>query len=55
MAPDLTAYRLIQAPYYCPTGREIDLYEQAYARRLPILLKGPTGSGKTRFVEYMAY
>ena len=55
MAPDLNAYRLTQAPYYCPTGREVYLYEQAYSRRLPILLKGPTGSGKTRFVEFMAY
>ena len=55
MALDLSAYRLSQAPYYCPSGPEVSLYKQAYAHRLPVLLKGPTGSGKTRFVEYMAH
>src|SRR5690606_10567017 len=41
--------------YYHPTGHEIALYEHAYAHRLPLVLKGPTGCGKTRFVEYMAW
>lgn len=41
-------------PWYQPTGDECSLFEAAYARRLPILLKGPTGCGKTRFVEHMA-
>lgn len=42
-------------PWYQPTGDECSLFEAAYARRLPILLKGPTGCGKTRFVEHMAW
>lgn len=41
-------------PYYLPTGNEIALFEQAYHHRLPVLLKGPTGCGKTRFVAHMA-
>lgn len=43
------------APFYLPTGDEIELFRAAYAGRLPVLLKGPTGCGKTRFVEYMAW
>jgi nitric oxide reductase NorQ protein len=42
-------------PYYEPVGNEIGLFEAAYANRLPVLLKGPTGCGKTRFMEYMAW
>ncbi|SHH48487.1 CbbQ/NirQ/NorQ/GpvN family protein [Cognatishimia maritima] len=41
-------------PFYHPTGRECDLFEAAYENGLPLLLKGPTGCGKTRFVEHMA-
>jgi len=42
-------------PYYQPQGNEVALYEAAYAARLPVMLKGPTGCGKSRFVEYMAW
>jgi nitric oxide reductase NorQ protein len=42
-------------PFYQPFADEVALFEAAYARRLPVLLKGPTGCGKTRFVEYMAW
>ncbi|MBX3596767.1 MAG: CbbQ/NirQ/NorQ/GpvN family protein [Rhizobiaceae bacterium] len=42
-------------PYFRPVGREIELYEAAYKARMPIMLKGPTGCGKTRFVEHMAW
>ncbi len=42
-------------PYYLPTGDEVALFEAAHAHRLPVLLKGPTGCGKTRFVRYMAW
>ena len=42
-------------PFYLPVAREVDIFEAAHARRLPILLKGPTGCGKTRFLEYMSY
>ena len=40
--------------YYLPIGDEVEVFTAAYAKRLPVLLKGPTGCGKTRFVEYMA-
>ena len=43
------------APYYLPIGNEVSLFLAAYEERLPILLKGPTGCGKTRFVEHMAH
>jgi nitric oxide reductase NorQ protein len=43
------------APFYLPTGDEIDIFRAAYERRIPVLLKGPTGCGKTRFVEHMAW
>jgi nitric oxide reductase NorQ protein len=42
-------------PYYRPVGDEIELFEAAYATRMPVMLKGPTGCGKTRFVEHMAW
>ncbi|MDD5241528.1 MAG: CbbQ/NirQ/NorQ/GpvN family protein [Sulfuricella sp.] len=42
-------------PYYEATGDEIAIFEAAYQNKLPILLKGPTGCGKTRFMEYMAW
>lgn len=51
----LEAYRIKSEPYYLPVGEEVALYEAAYASRLPVMLKGPTGSGKTRFIEYIAW
>ncbi len=42
-------------PYYVPTSDEVELFEAAFASKVPVLLKGPTGCGKTRFVEYMAW
>ena len=51
----LADYCLREAPFYKPGGNEIALYEQAYRHRMPLILKGPTGCGKTRFVEYMAW
>ncbi len=42
-------------PYYLPSGDEIDLFTAAYTAKLPVMLKGPTGCGKTRFVEFMAH
>ncbi len=51
-----TAFDIIdQEPYYLATGNEIKMFQAAYDIRLPVMLKGPTGCGKTRFVEYMAY
>ena len=43
------------APYYEPQSNEIAVFEAAYRKRLPVMLKGPTGCGKTRFLEYMAF
>ncbi|MCC6382500.1 MAG: CbbQ/NirQ/NorQ/GpvN family protein [Dehalococcoidia bacterium] len=48
-------YTVQQEPYYLPIGDEVQLFETAYEQRIPVLLKGPTGAGKTRFVEYMAW
>jgi nitric oxide reductase NorQ protein len=42
-------------PFYVPSFDEIQIFEAAYRQRVPVLLKGPTGTGKTRFVEYMAW
>ena len=48
-------YYVTDEPFYVPLGDEIEVFEAAYAQRVPVLLKGPTGTGKTRFVEYMAW
>ncbi|MBT4161598.1 MAG: CbbQ/NirQ/NorQ/GpvN family protein [Gammaproteobacteria bacterium] len=48
-------YALQEEPYYRPLSDEIEVFLAAYEQRLPVLLKGPTGCGKTRFVEYMAH
>ena len=52
---NLDPYRIASEPYYEPLGREIEAFKAAYAERLPVMLKGPTGCGKTRFVEHMAW
>jgi nitric oxide reductase NorQ protein len=44
-----------QAPYYVATGEEIEIFSMCHERGLPVMLKGPTGCGKTRFVEHMAW
>ena len=48
-------YIIDAEPYYRDVGDEIELFEAAYHQQLPVLLKGPTGCGKTRFIEYMAW
>ena len=48
-------YRLAEEPFYVPVSDEVELFNAAYAQKMPVLLKGPTGCGKTRFIEYMAY
>jgi nitric oxide reductase NorQ protein len=55
MSDNLDAYRVGEQPYYRPVADEVDLYEAAYSVRMPMMLKGPTGCGKTRFVEHMAW
>ena len=53
--PTADAYQVRREPFYQPQGHEAELYAAAYAARLPVMLKGPTGCGKSRFVEYMAW
>jgi nitric oxide reductase NorQ protein len=48
-------YVIDDEPFYVPSFDEIQIFEAAYRQRVPVLLKGPTGTGKTRFVEYMAW
>ena len=48
-------FRITEEPYYLPIADEIELFLSAYEQKIPVLLKGPTGVGKTRFVEYMSW
>ena len=48
-------YLVTDEPYYVPTAREVEVFEEAHRQQFGVLLKGPTGSGKTRFVSYMAW
>lgn len=48
-------FRITKEPYYLPIADEIELFLSAYEQKIPVLLKGPTGVGKTRFVEYMSW
>ncbi|MDA8253485.1 MAG: AAA family ATPase, partial [Rhodospirillales bacterium] len=52
---DASAYLIVEEPYYRSIGDEVAVFEAAYHERLPVMLKGPTGCGKTRFLEYMAW
>jgi nitric oxide reductase NorQ protein len=55
MSDIINKYRVEKEPYYRPVSDEVTIYEAAYSERLPMMLKGPTGCGKTRFIEYMAW
>ena len=48
-------YKVHKEPFYQQQSNEVALYEAAYAARLPVMVKGPTGCGKSRFIEYMAW
>lgn len=48
-------FMIAEKPFYLSAANELDLFQAAYADRLPVMLKGPTGCGKTRFVEHLAY
>ncbi|MBF0218666.1 MAG: CbbQ/NirQ/NorQ/GpvN family protein [Gammaproteobacteria bacterium] len=52
---EIEQHRITVEPYYQPYGNEIEIFTAAYANGLPLLLKGPTGCGKSRFMEYMAW
>jgi nitric oxide reductase NorQ protein len=55
MAVKTEQYLIEAEPYYLSVGDEIALFSAAYRNRIPVLLKGPTGTGKTRFMQYMAW
>jgi len=52
---DAEQYKISEQPYYEAQGNEVELYQAAYASRLPVMVKGPTGCGKSRFIEHMAW
>ncbi|MES9968713.1 MAG: CbbQ/NirQ/NorQ/GpvN family protein [Candidatus Thiodiazotropha sp.] len=52
---DSDQYSIKEEPYYRPVQNEVEMYQAAYDARMPVMLKGPTGCGKSRFVEYMAW
>jgi nitric oxide reductase NorQ protein len=51
----LQGFRIGKEPFYLPRGREMEIFKAAAKANLPVLLKGPTGCGKTRFLSRMAY
>ncbi|MBS3762624.1 MAG: MoxR family ATPase [Planctomycetes bacterium] len=54
--PEITHQFLVEEePHYVTVGGETDFFKSAFEQKIPLLLKGPTGCGKTRFVERMAY
>jgi len=53
--PDIEQYKISEEPFYEQQGKEVALYEAAYDSRLPVMIKGPTGCGKSRFIEHMAW
>ena len=52
---DIGQYRIQQEPYYAEVRGEVGLFTTAAKSRMPVMLKGPTGCGKTRFIQHMAY
>ena len=52
---DINQYRVDSEPFYQALANEVELYQAAYQARLPVMVKGPTGCGKSRFVEHMAW
>ena len=52
---DINQYRVDSEPFYQAIANEVELYQAAYQARLPVMVKGPTGCGKSRFVEHMAW
>ncbi len=51
----LDDFLITEEPYYRVIGNEVTHFEAAYKDHMPIMLKGPTGCGKTRFIEHMAW
>ena len=55
MSKTIQQYQITREPYYRQVADEVALFEAAYSVHMPMMLKGPTGCGKTRFVEHMAW
>ncbi|MBU1174608.1 MAG: CbbQ/NirQ/NorQ/GpvN family protein [Alphaproteobacteria bacterium] len=55
MSEELDGFRVPDEPYYRASGDEVRRFEAAFSLKIPVMLKGPTGTGKTRFVEHMAF
>lgn len=55
VSSSLEDFMIVEEPFYRASGDELELFEAAYEMRIPVMLKGPTGCGKTRFVEHMAW
>lgn len=55
LTPDASEFEVEEAPFYQPVGAEVEGFERAFNSAIPVVLKGPTGCGKTRFVSYMAH
>ena len=52
---DIDRYRIASEPFYAEVRGEVGLFTIAAQSRMPVMLKGPTGCGKTRFVQHMAH
>ena len=55
LTPESSEFEVSEAPFYHPVADEVDGFERAFQSNIPVVLKGPTGCGKTRFVSYMAH
>ena len=55
LTPPVDDFTVTDPPFYLPVEGEVELFEHAWEARIPVLLKGPTGCGKTRFVAHMAH
>ena len=55
LTPEPSEFEVSEAPFYHPVADEVDGFERAFRSNIPVVLKGPTGCGKTRFVSYMAH
>lgn len=55
LTPPREDFLVTETPFYLPTGGEVDLFRRAWQAKIPVILKGPTGCGKTRFVSHMAH
>lgn len=51
----LESYCIKEKPFYIPSGNEVEIFKIAYNKQLPVMLVGPTGCGKNRFIDYMAW